>query len=233
MLKKIILATVLVVGSVFAQNIHVGARAAGNIGTAWGENADKFGLEWGPGFTGGVDAKFAISPILSIVTGLEFEYRSLDWNLKKLVSAYADEMSGVSSSEIEMVSQVKFSFGLSYLDIPVLARIYPDPKFFIDAGIYVGFNVSSSLELSYQGLSRTMDTPEQMQKDTDFGLIAGIGYAVMPKVDVYFRYTMGLVDMLDVVKFASVSGNDVDYSDAPNIACKNMRFQLGVSYWFM
>ena len=72
-----------------------------------------------------------------------------------------------------------------------------------------------------------------MQKDTDFGLIAGIGYAVMPKVDVYFRYTMGLVDMLDVVKFASVSGNDVDYSDAPNIACKNMRFQLGVSYWFM
>ena len=142
-------------------------------------------------------------------------------------------MSGVSSSEIEMVSQMKFSFGLSYLDIPVLARIYPDPKFFIDAGIYVGFNVSSSLELSYQGLSRTMDTPEQMQKDTDFGLIAGIGYAVMPKVDVYFRYTMGLVDMLDVVKFASVSGNDVDYSDAPNIACKNMRFQLGVSYWFM
>ena len=133
MLKKIILATALVVGSVFAQNIHVGARAAGNIGTAWGENADKFGLEWGPGFTGGVDAKFAISPILSIVTGLEFEYRSLDWNLKKLVSAYADEMSGVSSSEIGMVSQVKFSFGLSYLDIPVLARIYPDPRFFIDA----------------------------------------------------------------------------------------------------
>ena len=64
MLKKIILATALVVGSVFAQNIHVGARAAGNIGTAWGDNTDTIELGWGPGFNVGVDAKIIVNPRL-------------------------------------------------------------------------------------------------------------------------------------------------------------------------
>ena len=41
MLKKLILAALVVTSAVFAQNnIKVGARAAGTFGTAWGENTD-------------------------------------------------------------------------------------------------------------------------------------------------------------------------------------------------
>ena len=239
MFKKIILAALVVTSAVFAQSkspidVKVGARAAFNYGTAWGENSDTFGLEWGPGFTGGVDAKFAVSPNLSIVAGLEFDYRMLDWNFGKLASAYENELSssGMSSSQRELISEVKFSFGMGYLNIPVLARYNPVPQFFIDAGGFVGFNVSSSIEVSYKGLSRSMDTPKQMQEDIDYGIVAGLGYSIMPKFDVFFRYTMGFAKMVDVTKIASLSGEDVDYSDAPNVGCKNMRFQIGATLWF-
>ena len=237
-MKKIILAALVIASVVFAQtsskiDVKFGAHAAFNYGQAWGENSDNFGLEGGPGFTGGLDVKFAVSPQLFIVTGLEYEYRTVDWNIGKLLTVYAEEMSGsISRSDREMMSAMKVSFGLGYLDIPVFARFYPVPQFYVDAGAYIGFNVSSTMDVSIEGLGRSMDTPKQMQKDSDYGIIVGLGFSVNPNFDVYARYTMGFADMVDVVKVASLSGNEVDYSEGPTVECKNMRFQIGVAFWF-
>jgi len=238
MFKKIILAALVVASAVFAQSnpqidVKFGGRAAFNYGGAWGENSDKFGLGWGPGFTLGLDVKFAATPSIFIVTGLEYDYRTINWDLGKLISSYENELSGsMSRSQREMFTGLDWTYSLGYLNIPVFVRFYAAPQFFIDAGAYVGFNVSSTMDLSYEDRSASQDTPSKMQKDADFGIIAGLGYSVSPRLDLYFRYTMGFADMVDIVKIAALEEDDVDMSDAPNVGFKNMRFQIGATFWF-
>ena len=74
MFKKVILAALVVTSAVFAQ-INVGARAAFNFGTFWGDDAED--VTWGAGFNAGVNAKIPINPMLSIVSGLEVDYRRI------------------------------------------------------------------------------------------------------------------------------------------------------------
>lgn len=242
MLKKNILAALVVASAVFAENqaqnnvlanMKFGAHAAFNYGTVWGENTDKLKFGWGAGFTGGLDLKFAISPKVFFLTGLEYEYRSIDWDVKDFFESM------ISSGEIyldreekEMLAGMDCVFSLGYLQIPLVVRFNVNPQFFVDAGIRLGFILSSEMEVSLMGMSNSVDVPGQMEKDFDLGIVAGFGYTVMSKFDLYFRYTMGFTDMIDIVKFADFSGEDVDYRDAPAIEFKNMRFLFGVTYWF-
>ncbi|WP_290765005.1 porin family protein [Fibrobacter sp. UBA4297] len=241
MLKNFMLAALVVTSAVFAENstsnalanVKFGAHAAFNYGTVWGDNTDKFKFEGGPGFTGGFDVKVDVSPTVSIITGLEFEYRSIDWNIGEFYrSMAASQDVYLDRDEESMISGMKFGFSLGYLNIPLMVRFNAHPQIFIDAGIRLGFNVSSEMEVSAYGMSNSIDVPKQMQKDIDFGIVAGAGYSVMPNFDVFFRYTMGFTDMIDVVKIASVTGEEVDYSEAPNVGFKNMRFQIGATFWF-
>ncbi len=238
MFKKIILAALVVASAVFAQSksqidVKFGGHAAFNMGTAWGENSDKFGFGWGPGFTLGLNVKFAAAPNVFIVTGLEYDYRTVDWDLAEMISSYENELSGSSiSRERELVSDLNWTYCLGYLNIPLYVRYFAAPQFFIDAGAYVGFNVVSTMDLSYEGREASSDTPSKIQEDIDFGIIAGLGFSVMPNFDLFFRYTMGFANMIDIVKIAALEDDDVDYSDAPNVGFKNMRFQIGATFWF-
>ena len=54
-------------------------------------------------------------------------------------------------------------------------------------------------------------------KTVDFGFVAGAGFTVIPKLDVTLRFVIGLTDMIDDMGLGS----------------KNLRAQLGVTYWFM
>ena len=51
----------------------------------------------------------------------------------------------------------------------------------------------------------------------DLGLVAGVGYTVIPNLDINVRLAIGLSNMVDESEVGS----------------KNLRFQAGVSYWFM
>ena len=88
------------------------------------------------------------------------------------------------------------------------------------------------MDFSYEGREASSDTPSKIQEDIDFGIIAGLGFSVMPNFDLFFRYTMGFANMIDIVKIAALEDDDVDYSDAPNVGFKNMRFQIGATFWF-
>jgi len=252
MLKKIILATALVVGSVFAQNIHVGAHAAGNIGTAWGDNTDEIELGWGPGFNAGVDAKFVVNPQFSVLAGIGVDYRRIPWDygafLKNLIGPYMTSEYGYSSqydAQLQMMFSVKATYSFMYLDIPVIARINMNPNFFFDAGIDLGINIIASVSAEVMGVEDSEDIESEMVSTIDFGLVAGLGYSITDKFDVYFRAVFGLTNMIDFEKAASDGpgtssnnfGDDDDEDEegdfSPNFDFKNMRFQLGVSYWFM
>lgn len=250
MLKKIILATALVVGSVFAQNIHVGARAAGNIGTAWGDNTDAIELGWGPGFNVGVDAKIIVNPQFSLLAGIGVDYRRIPWDygafVKKMVAPFMTSEYGYSSqydAQLEMLFSTEATFSFMYVDIPVIARINLNPNFFFDAGIDLGINVIASVSMKVLGVENSEDIESEMVSIVDFGLVAGLGYSFTDKFDVYFRAVFGLTNMIDFEKASSdgpgTSSNNFGDDDdeegdfSPNFDFKNMRFQLGVSYWFM
>ena len=271
MLKKLILAALVVTSAVFAQNnIKVGARAAGTFGTAWGDNTDLLEIGWGAGFNVGADAKIVVNPMLSVVAGLGIDYRRISWDygemMKKTVGAFVDDdygysgygYGGYSSSQYQKAMNIMYStkvtFSFLYIDIPVVARISPVPNFFIDAGAYLGINVSASAtaEVESVGYEYTEDLDSDMKKTMDFGLIAGLGYSVTDKIDIYFRAVFGLTNMIDMDKVGShfTSSSDDDSSSSygsyssyedeedegdsfVDFGFKNMRFQLGLTFWFM
>ena len=65
------------------------------------------------------------------------------------------------------------------------------------------------------------------------------------KIDINFRTAIGLTDMVDMQKAFNKVGSDDDDryydeddddddgDDAPSFGFKNLRFQLGVTFWFM
>jgi len=266
MLKKLILAALVVTSAVFAQNnIKVGARAAGTFGTAWGENTDMLEIGWGAGFNVGADAQIVVNPMLSVVAGLGIDYRRISWDvgemMKKTMGAFVDDdygysgygYGGYSSSQYQKAMNIMYStkvtFSFLYIDIPVVARISPVPNFFIDAGAYLGINVSASAtaEVETLGLENTEDLDSDMKKTMDFGLIAGLGYSITDKIDIYFRAVFGLTNMIDMDKAGSyfTSSNDdssssysyddedEDEGSSVDFGFKNMRLQLGLTFWFM
>ena len=261
MFKKVLLAALVVASAVFAQNFKVGAHAAGSYGTASGSNTDLIEIGWGPGFNVGVDAKYSVNPSFSLIAGLGVDYRRIFWDygafMKKMLTPFMTSDYGYSSQYDALVSALfngTATFSFLYVDIPVVARFAPAPNFFIDAGAYLGINVSASAtaEVESVGYEYTEDLDSDMKKTMDFGLIAGLGYSVTDKIDIYFRAVFGLTNMIDMDKVGShfTSSDDDDSSSSygsyssyedeedegdsfVDFGFKNMRFQLGLTFWFM
>lgn len=192
MLKKIIVAALLVASAAFAQ-ISIGGRAAVNYGTAWGENSDD--VKWGIGFNAGAAAKIDILPIITFVPGVEVELRTVSVD-----SPFSDEL----------------SYSFWYLDFPLLARFSIIPMVYAEAGVNIGFNLIASETNKVAGQETTEDVEDA--KTVDFGFIIGGGVSVIPNIDINVRIVLGIADMRE------------DFGD---VGSKNLRFQAGVTYWFL
>ena len=191
MLKKIILAALIVTSAAFAQvQIKVGGRAAFNYGTIWGNNTDI--AKWGPGFSAGVSAKKDMTPLVTLVSGLEVDLRKIS---------------------VDPVLYEEQSFSFWYIDLPLMARFNVTPQFFADAGLNFGFNfiASEKVKTALGTENNDIDAPT-----VALDLIAGAGFAVIPNLDVNLRILFGFTNMSE----------DEDFDS------KNLRFQLGVTYWF-
>ncbi|MBQ1605970.1 MAG: PorT family protein, partial [Bacteroidales bacterium] len=142
MFKKILLAALVVTSAVFAQ-VNVGGRAAFNFGSVWGENTDN--ANWGAGFNAGVDVKYNVSPVLSLISGLELDYRRM-----------SDEYDNGYYT-------VEKAITFMYLDVPVLLRINASPTFFLDAGLTLGFNLSANQTREVKGASKSQDISSEVE----------------------------------------------------------------------
>ena len=73
MLKKILLAALIVTSAAFAQ-VQVGGRIAFNYGGIWGDpESDE--VDWGAGFIVGPEVKYSFNPMVSLISGLQLDYR--------------------------------------------------------------------------------------------------------------------------------------------------------------
>ena len=213
MFKKIILAALIVTSAAFADFFSVGARAAANFGTSWGDDAK--GSTWGVGFNAGVALKIDILPVITIIPGLEVDYRRIGGE-----EDYSDGYSDFSSDQ---------TLGLWYLDVPVLARVKLLPLVYLDAGVAFNFNLSANLHYDETETSIRTGEKEKVSDDEswskfvntmDIGLVVGAGVSLMDKLDVDFRLVLGLNSYMDE--------NDEGYS----VSMKHIRMQAGVIYWF-
>ena len=190
------------------------------------------------------------NPQFSLLAGIGVDYRRIPWDygafVKKMVAPFMTSEYGYSSqydAQLEMLFSTEATFSFMYVDIPVIARINLNPNFFFDAGIDLGINVIASVSMKVMGVENSEDIESEMVSTVDFGLVAGLGYSITDKFDVYFRAVFGLTNMIDFEKASSdgpgTSSNNYGDDDdeegdfSPNFDFKNMRFQLGVSYWFM
>ena len=147
------------------------------------------------------------------------------------------------NGSFEMVLNTDASFSLKYLDIPLIIRYNVNPQFFIDGGVLVGFNVSADMGLSYESMSRDMEVPSNSTSVVDIDIVAGMGFSIQPNFDVYFRFNFGVTDMVDFRKCLMSYFEKMEESAEmiemistgfeSNYGLKNMRFQLGATYWFM
>ena len=121
----------------------------------------------------------------------------------------------ITSEDTYRGETVEETLSMWYLDVPLALRINANPQFFIDAGLYLGVKLSAEETAEAMGQSASMDVGDSMES-IDIGILAGVGINVMPNFDLNFRLALGLTEM-----FKDAKGS------------KNMRLQLGATYWFM
>lgn len=202
MFKKIVIAAALMVCAAFAQ-IDVGAHAAFSYGSAWGKNTDE--LDWGPGFIVGPEVKYSINPMLSMISGLELDYR-------RMYRDFHVEYDALRNPDLRDYT-VDETYSFMYLDIPVLLRVNPVSFFFIDAGVTFGFNLSASFTEEDPENSESNDISSKT-KLFELGLDCGLGFMLFSELELNFRAAFGLIGM------AKKSGDS-----------KNLRLLFGISYW--
>jgi hypothetical protein len=186
-MKKLLTLTVVIAALSFttkAQETGIGAKAGVNIATLSGddvENADsKIGVHVGGFFQFMLSDKFGIQPEL----------------------LYSDK--GASAEEDE-----GGDLTLSYLSVPIMAKIFLTEGLDIHVGPQVGILLSADNDGN--DISDFTNT-------TDFGVGAGLGYTLDSGFGFNARYVMGLT---------SVYEDDLDFD------AKNSVIQISLSYNFL
>lgn len=108
----------------------------------------------------------------------------------------------------------KLVYDLSYINIPVMAKFYATPQFYLEAGPQISFIVSAKAK--YDGDSE--DIKDEFNS-TDFGLGLGAGYNFTDNLYAGLRYNAGLSNIADV-------------PDSSNFETGNSVIALSVGYKF-
>ena len=195
-ISRIIAGSLLATGISFAQ-VQMGGHAAVNFSTLWGDGAKDFEIPWSLGAAVGAAAKVNVNEKFSVVPEL-----NIDWRRQK-------------NEEINWSTWA--------IELPVLARYNVMPQMYFEAGPQLAFLLSSKIEQDCDNYGETTDLGKKdALKVFEIGIDVGIGYSVMPNLDIGIRYGVGLTSIAD--------GTKLDDDDQ---AFKNMQIQVGAIYWFM
>ena len=206
-MKKIILLAVLVFAFNFAnaQKVKYGVKAGLNIA-----NANLSG-----------DGVPSTSSVTSFHVGAFAEI-----NISKKVFFQPElvySMQGANFSQAVVLSETLYqtdnTFKLSYINIPLMFKYYPQEKFYFEAGPQIGFLTSAKLEVNVSGYGSNTQDAKQLFKSSDFGLNFGLGYNFTKRVTSNVRYNLGL-------------SNIANTDSGDNTTIKNSVFSISLGYIF-
>ncbi len=89
------------------------------------------------------------------------------------------------------------TYKLSYINVPLMFKFYPEEKFYLEAGPQIGFLTSSKLEVEVIGYGSQTQDAKELFKSVDFGLNLGLGYNFSKRVTSNFRYNLGLSNIAE------------------------------------
>lgn len=217
-MKKLFLTIALVFGMVATASaqLNVGGHVAGTMSTLKGDDAED--APWGVGFNAGVAAKYGINDMIAVAPEVGIDFRRV-----------ADD-------------DATLSFWV--LQIPVMLRVSPVAGLYVEAGPTLGFILSNDVDVDEPSIDEEdMGGIDMSAFDMDmeadagagamgdktntfeFGLAFGLGYSVMPSLDVNFRFAMGLTNVYEDIDMGEWGTFEIDM--------QNMQMSIGVTYWFM
>ena len=216
-MKRIFLTLALVFGLVAtaAAQVNVGGRLAVTMSTFKGDQTDDFSL--GLGFNAGVAAKYSFNQMFAAVPELGVDFR-------RVTNSEADD----------------FTFSAWFLQIPLMFRANLTPQFYAEAGPSIAFILSSEADYDEPEIAEELRAAAEeflgntinefdMYKNTntlEIGIAAGLGYTVIPNLDVNFRFIMGFTNIFEDVDMGPLVGKK-------EIDVQHMQFSLGATYWFL
>ncbi|WP_205503443.1 porin family protein [Rufibacter psychrotolerans] len=180
-MKKLVFFIAALFMTYFAQaqgEIKVGIKAGGNFSNWTGDDVEAFEelfdtkMEYKFGFHAGLFADYSFSEMVSVRPELLYSLKG--WKMEE-----EDET---------------FKVNLSYIDVPILARIKAGALFF-ELGPTVSFNVASKYKLTGGDEDEDGDFKDVFGGDpetVDIGYAAGLGYELPVGVGIGLRYNGGL-----------------------------------------
>jgi hypothetical protein len=196
-MKKVFLVSAILIAGIASQaQIKFGAKLGANFYSITGEDAD--GLEESRkikiGLAGGGFVNIPISTMFSIQPELLY---SMEGNLQK-------------------EGDMKATYALSYLNIPVMAQLNTASGFYAETGPQVGFLMSAKYKLDDGTDEEEFDVKDEL-KSIGFSWALGLGYKLKSGLGFGARYNFGL--------------SSLDDSDDP-AKIKSSGFHVGLSYTF-
>ena len=200
-MKKVfvLIAAAIVCMSASAQ-IQFGGKVGFDLTHFWGEDAPH-GIQ--PNYQVGLMMEYKFSPKFAIAPEVVFAAQGG----KATGSVEEEDLPGIpGTTKID----AKGTFHTNYINVPVMLKFYASPKFSIDFGPQVGFNVYSKMTASGKVKSveakETIDLKEAT-KTVDFGLGLGGTYNLTDNAFVQARYTLGLTKVFDAESSHEKNGN--------------------------
>lgn len=145
------------------------------------------------GFNAGLAMKAPLSSIFQIVPEVTIDMRSV-----------GDDV---------------LSFDSWVLDIPVMFRLCPATSLYLEVGPQIGIVLSDEWTSDGETIDSFFGNTNTIELALDFG----IGYTVMERLDLNFRYIYGMTNVFEDIDtgFGSVE-----------IDIQNLQMQFAVTYWF-
>ena len=154
-----------------------------------------------------VNARFSLQPeILFSTQGTKYE------NVKSPVVG------------VNQISDAEFNYILSYVNIPIMAKINLIHGLHLLAGPQLGFLASfeSEVTASIPGgptITQSQSAPDNSYATFDFALGLGLSYVIIPSLEVESRFNLGLTKIND----NNNGGTDI---------IRNRVLQFGLLYYF-
>ena len=145
-----------------------------------------------------------------ITHGMEFNYQAgvfMEYRFNNKLSIAPEVVFAAQGGKIDASSfydgtshgSADLFFHFNYINVPIMLKFYASPKFSIDFGPQVGFNVyhKATFKAKSDGASASYTDDFEGVKSVDFGLGLGATYNITNDVFVQGRYTMGLTKVFE------------------------------------
>jgi hypothetical protein len=185
-------------GHLCAQTFQLGIKGGGNLSTFYGSTNSQYNeYRYNAGWNAGVFTNFFIGNHFAIAPEV-------------LYTREGAEIKTTTSANNENV-YVNNQLNLSYISVPVMAKVRFTGGFYLETGPEINFNVSQG---KYQN-----ESVKNFTNGSEFAWGAGLGYQSPIGLGIGARYNVGLTRV-----------DNVDQANASDVNWHNSGFQLDL-FW--